>query len=155
MTPDEIQAIPLFEHVPRKRHAEVGRMADRITLPAGKIIVRQGDLAHEFFVIIDGVADVIVNGRRAALLGPGDFFGEIGLIGHPVRTATVVAGSDLDLAVIGRREFRALLRRFPDLARTVLRAGSRRVVTTLRAVESPAPDRDPVGVEVGGSLLAA
>ena len=64
-------------------------------------------------MILDGVADVIRDGRPVAALGPGDFFGEIALVGPPFRTATVVARSELDLAVVARREFRTLLRRFP------------------------------------------
>ncbi len=140
MTTDEIRAIPLFENIPSRRRTEVARLADRITVPAGKIITRQGDLAHEFFVIIDGIADVIRDGRGVAMLGGGDFFGEIGLVGKPFRTATVVARSDLDVAVIARREFHTILRRFPDFASTVLSAGSRRIVATLQQVEAAAFD---------------
>ncbi len=146
MTTDEIRDIPLFDKIPGRRRTEVARLADRITLPAGKIITRQGDLAHEFFVIIDGIADVIRDGRRVALLGGGDFFGEIGLVGKPFRTATVVAGSDLDVAVIARREFRTILRRFPDFASTVLSAGSRRIVATLHQVEEAPFDRENTAV---------
>ncbi len=87
-------------------------------------------------MILDGVADVIRDGRPVATLGSGDFFGEIALVGPPFRTATVVARSELDLAVVARREFRTLLRRFPDLAATVLGAGRMRVVSTLREVEA-------------------
>ena len=142
MTADEIRTIPLFDKIPSRRRAEVARLADRITLPAGKIITRQGDLAHEFFVIIDGIAAVIRDGRRVALLGGGDFFGEIALVGKPFRTATVIAGSDLDVAVIARREFHTILRRFPDFASTVLSAGSRRIVATLLPVGAASFDSE-------------
>jgi CRP-like cAMP-binding protein len=133
---NEIRAIPLYRSVPRSRRAEAARVTDRITFPAGGVVIRQGDLAHEFFVILEGVADVIRDGRLVATLGSGDFFGEIALVGPPFRTATVVARSELDLAVVARREFRTLLRRFPHLASTVLSAGRTRVVSTLREVEA-------------------
>ena len=72
------------------------------------------------------------------MLGSGDFFGEIALVGWPHRTATVVAGTELDLVVLARREFRTLLRRFPDLASTVLAAGRTRVTASLRELEAAA-----------------
>jgi CRP/FNR family cyclic AMP-dependent transcriptional regulator len=146
MTIDEIRAITLFDKIPGRRRTEVARLADRITVPAGKVITRQGDLAHEFFVIINGVADVIRDGRRVAQLGGGDFFGEIGLVGKPFRTATVVARSDLDVAVIARREFHTILRRFPDFASTVLSAGSRRIVATLQQIEAASFDSQNAAV---------
>lgn len=136
MHQNDVRTIPLFEAVPRSHRAEVARVTDRVTAAAGEVLIRQGELAHEFFVILDGFADVIRDGRPVAVLGPGDFFGEIALVGPPFRTATVVARSDLDLAVVARREFRTLLRRFPDLASTVLSAGRMRVVSTLREVEA-------------------
>ncbi len=117
MHKSEVRTIPLFEAVPRARRAEAARVIDRLTVSAGKVLIRQGELAHEFFVILDGVADVVRDGRLVAVLGPGDFFGEIALVGAPFRTATVVARSELDLAVVARREFRTLLRRFPDRRR--------------------------------------
>lgn len=149
MTADEIHALPLFKHVPRRRHGEVGRMAERLTVPAGKTVITQGELAHEFFVIISGVADVFVDERPLAMLGRGDFFGEVGLVGgEPYRTATVVAVSELDVAVLARREFRSLLMLYPDLAATVLFTGSRRVITTLRDVEQSRSERSLLGANV-------
>ena len=71
-------------------------------------------------------------------LGPGDFFGEIGLIGQPFRTATVVARSRVDLAVLPRREFRTMLARFPNLAAAVLSTGRRRIASSLREIEAAA-----------------
>lgn len=136
MTRDEIRAIPLFQTVPPRRRIEVASNADRVTVPTGRVVTRQGDLAHEFFVIIDGHADVIRDGMFVARLGPGDFFGEIGLVGKPFRTATVIAGSELDVAVISRRAFRTLIMRFPDFAASVLTAGARRAAATLRQVEA-------------------
>jgi CRP/FNR family cyclic AMP-dependent transcriptional regulator len=136
MHTSDIQLAPLFQTVPRRRRGEVAQLADRLTVSAGTVLIRQGELAHEFFVIIDGVASVICDGRPVRSLGPGDFFGEIGLVGKPYRTASVIAESDLDVLVLGRREFRTMLSRFPDVASDVLREGRLRVVSTLREVES-------------------
>jgi len=135
MTTSEITALPLFDDIPRSHRAELARLADRISVPAGRVIARQGELAHEFFVIIDGDVDVMRDGELVNALTAGDFFGEIALVGDPHRTATVVATSDVELAVLGRREFRTMLARCPDVAATVLASASRRVVASLRALE--------------------
>ncbi len=130
-----VRALPLFHGLPRGRVAEVASVTDYVIVPAGKVLTRQGELADEFFVIVDGVVDVIRDEEIVGTLGPGDFFGEIGLVGQPYRTATVVAASELHVAVVARQHFRVLLQRFPDVARTVLAAGNRRLVRTLRQVE--------------------
>jgi CRP/FNR family cyclic AMP-dependent transcriptional regulator len=136
MHTSDVQLTPLFQTVPRRRRAEVAQAADRLTVSAGSTLIRQGELAHEFFVIVDGIASVICDGRPVRTLGPGDFFGEIGLVGKPYRTATVIADSDLDVLVMGRREFRTILSRFPDVASVVLGAGRMRVVASLREVQA-------------------
>ena len=138
MTTTEIAALPVFREVPHARRTEVANRADRVTVPAGRVLARQGSVAHEFFVIIDGIVDVIRDGRTVSRLGPGDFFGEIALIGDPHRTATVVAATEVDVAVLTRREFRTLLARFPEFASIVLSTASRRVVASLREVEAAA-----------------
>ncbi len=127
---------PFLDTVPRRRRDELARATDRVTVPAGTALIRQGELAHEFFVILEGVVDVTRDGRHLQTLGPGDFFGEIGLLGPPFRTATVIARSELCLAVVARREFRTLLRRFPKLASVVLSAGRVRVASTPGEVEA-------------------
>ena len=129
MHTSDVQLTPLFQTVPRRRRGEVAQLADRLTVSAGTVLIRQGELAHEFFVIIDGESPASsVTGGPSDALGPGDFFGEIGLVGKPYRTATVIAESDLDVLVLGRREFRTILSRFPDVASDVLREGRMRVV---------------------------
>ncbi len=138
MHENEVPLSPLFQSVPRRRRAEVAQAADRLVIPAGSTVIRQGELAHEFFVILDGTATVMRDERPIGVLYAGDFFGEIALVGHPFRTATVVADSDLDVLVMNRRGFRTILSRFPDFASEVLCAGRMRAVSTLRQVEAAA-----------------
>lgn len=140
MTTAEIRAIPLFKNVSPRSCKKVARLFDRVSLPAGRTITREGDTAREFFVIIEGSADVMREGRRVAVLGAGDFFGEIGLVSEH-RMATVIARSSLDVAVIARRDFHQLLTECPDVASTVLTTGSRRAVSTLRQVEAAQNER--------------
>lgn len=136
MRTDTIPSLPLFASVPRRRREEIGSLADEVAVGAGTVLVRQGDLAHEFFVVLDGEVDVLRDGRHVATMSRGEFFGEIALVGSPFRTATVVARTDARLVVLARREFRTMIRRFPEVASVVLSAGQRRVASTLRAVEA-------------------
>ncbi len=136
MTTAEIQSIPLFDAIPSWDRASAARHADRVTIPAGRTLTRQGELADEFFVILDGTAEVECDGQLVGQLGTGDFLGELGLLGSPFRTATVRAQSELEVAVLGRREFRYLLRRFPEFASTVLLAASRRMARSVRLAEA-------------------
>jgi 5-deoxy-D-glucuronate isomerase len=72
-------------------------------VPAGEELTKEGRLAHEFFVIEDGAAEVRQNGERIAELGAGDFFGEIGLLETQRRTATVTATTDLRVIVMSAK----------------------------------------------------
>ena len=87
-------------------------------------------------MINHGIVEVIRDGQIVAVLGSGDFFGEIALLGDPHRTATAVAASDVDLTVVARREFHTMLSRFPEIASTILMKASRRVVADLRLAEA-------------------
>jgi MFS family permease len=131
-----LRSIPIFAplDIPTVDHL-AQQLSARMVQP-GTVVIRQGDAGDRFYVIDHGRMAVTADGRHVADLGPGDFFGEIALVGPPFRTATVVARSELDLVVIPRREFRTLLRRFPDFASTVLAAGRVRVASTLREVEA-------------------
>ena len=74
-------------------------------MPAGDVIVRQGDPADVAYVIVAGEADVIGDGRHLAVSGPGDTVGEIALLKDGHRTATVRARTDVDLLEMDRDAF--------------------------------------------------
>jgi CRP-like cAMP-binding protein len=93
--------------------------------------VSQGDFAYEFFVIVDGSAEVVRDGERVAELSPGDFLGEMGIVGKAVRNATVVTTSEADVIVMAERDFRSMARQSPDVASRIEAAveeRSRRIV---------------------------
>ena len=79
---------------------------------------------HEFFVIEDGAAEVRKDGERIAELGPGDFFGEIGLLETDRRTASVVATTPMRVIVMFQREFKQMEREMPAVA-TLIRSAIR------------------------------
>lgn len=112
-----IDSIPLFASVPRRRRWHVARLTDEVDVAAGTALTRQGGYAQEFFVVVEGTADVYRDGERVAGLGAGDFFGEVGLLGPRwERSATVVATSPMRLLVLARRQFRELLFAAPNVA---------------------------------------
>lgn len=117
-----IKGVPLFAECSKKELTEVAGIADEIDLREGKELTTQGKPGREFFVLVDGSADVKKGNRRINQLGPGDFFGEISLIKESPRTATVVATSPVRALVITDRSFRSLLQHQPQIQGKVMSA---------------------------------
>ena len=122
--------MPLFARCSKRELAEIASLADEIDLREGKELTRQGERGREFFVLIDGEADVRQDGKRLRKLGPGDFFGEIALVSRIPRTATVVATSPVRALVVTDRAFRTLLEHSPQIQTKVLEALAERVAPT-------------------------
>jgi CRP-like cAMP-binding protein len=94
-------------------------LADTVELPAGRHLLDEGRLPHEFFVILEGEVEVLHEDQRLATLGPGDFFGEIALIQHGRRTASVVTSAPTSLAVMSPTSFDAMRRQLPRVAERI------------------------------------
>lgn len=127
--------VRLFSGLTKRELTEIGKRADTATAHAGEEIVREGARGHEFFLIVNGTAVVRRNQRKVATLGPGDYFGELAILDGGVRTATVLAESDLTLLVIGQREFMSVLTQVPTLASKLLASMAHR----LREADTRAP----------------
>ena len=119
MDPREIAAIPLFAGLSKEDHKVVAQYADEVDVSAGTKLAREGKLAYEFFAIQDGTADVTREGQVIAQLGPGDFFGEIGLLGGERRVASVTATSPMRLVVLTGSQLRAIESRMPPLGQRI------------------------------------
>jgi CRP-like cAMP-binding protein len=124
---DLIKRVPLFSKLSRSKLNEVASIADEIDLPKGKELTREGERGREFFVLIEGEADVRKSGRRVNTLGPGDFLGEISLITKVPRTATVTTNAPTRALVITDRAFAQLLRDSPQISQGVLEAMGERL----------------------------
>lgn len=117
-----IKGVPLFTECSRKDLNEIAGIADEIDLREGKELTKEGRPGREFFVLIEGEADVKKGSRRVNTLGPGDFFGEIALVAQRPRTATVVTTAPVRALVITDRSFRSLLEHQPAIQGKVMSA---------------------------------
>lgn len=127
-----LAGVPLLAGLSPKDLAAVGRLADEVSLPAGKVVAKQGAWAEEFFMILEGSVRIERNGKHVRDMGPGDFFGELALLGKVGRSATVTCVTPTRLLVVGHREFTSLLASQPVIQEKVLHAVAE-IVATLDA----------------------
>ena len=115
-----LEQLHLFARLDKRERRHLAERAEEVDVPAGKRLATHGDLAYEFFVIEDGTARVEIDGAQTASLGPGDFFGEMGLLkADHRRTATVTADTPMRLMVLTGADFRVLNRQVPSVAEKV------------------------------------
>jgi CRP-like cAMP-binding protein len=112
--------VPLFSSCSRRDLQQVAKRTEQVQVPAGKVLVREGAAGAEFFVILDGTAEVSRHGRPVTTLGPGRFFGDLALLDRAPRNATVTAKTPMQLAVLGQREFAAMIDEVPGFAHKLL-----------------------------------
>lgn len=119
---DLIAGVPLFAGLSKSELGQVASIADDIDLPADKVLIREGERGREFFVLLEGEAEVTRKGRKLAIRRPREFFGEIALVSSLPRTATVKTRTPVRALVIRDVDFRALLQRTPSIAVKALQA---------------------------------
>lgn len=122
-----IANVPLFGELSKRDLAKIASVADEIDFRTGKVLTREGKRGREFFILLEGEADVRRRGKKLATRGAGDFFGEIALVSNVPRVATVTTISPVRALVITDRDFRSLLRSSPPIALKVLEAVAQRL----------------------------
>lgn len=127
---EALKGVPLFARCSKKELGEIAQIADEIDLPEGKVLTKEGASGREFFVLLDGDAEVRRKRRKVGTLGPGDFLGEIALVTKTPRTATVKTTSPVRALVVSEQNFRRLLTRAPQVQIKVLEALAERVAAT-------------------------
>ncbi len=127
---DLLKRVPLFAELSKRDLEEVSKIADEIDFKEGKNLTTEGAAGREFFVIVEGTAEVSRGQRKLRTLSDGDFFGEISLITKLPRTATVTTVSPLRALVVTDRSFRSLLQRQPAIQTKVLSALGERLDAT-------------------------
>lgn len=105
----------MFAFLGKRELRDIAALTDEVEIRDGDELLRQGDFAYEFMVIIDGHADVIRDGENVAELGPSDFLGEIAALEMGHRTATVVARTPMKVVVMTARDLRHIAREMPEV----------------------------------------
>jgi CRP/FNR family cyclic AMP-dependent transcriptional regulator len=121
-----LQAVPWFAACTDDQLSEIARIAERLHVQEGEVILREGRLGRELFIILEGTVVVTRGGRVVNEWGPGGYFGELAAIEAEPRSATVTATSDLDVLIVGPREFDAMMD-VPGFRNALLVGMSRRI----------------------------
>ena len=122
-----IASIWLFSECSAKEIRSISSVADSVTVPAGRVLVKEGTVGRELYLVVSGKAAVTRKGKTVATLGPGSHFGELSLLDRRPRNATVTSKTDMELFVIGQRQFNALLDTIPTLSRKLISAMAARM----------------------------
>ena len=119
MDASRLKSLPLFADVPDEELAQIAGFAQDVTVDQGRELVREGDFSYEFMAIEDGEAEVTRNGEHVADLGPGDFFGEMGLLEKTLRNATVTAKTPMKLVTLTGWDMKRMERHIPEATERV------------------------------------
>ncbi len=130
----DLKSIWLFSSCTGAELRKIRSSLDSLSVPAGKVLVEEGRIGQEFFIIVDGTAAVTRNGKKVATLGAGNHFGELALLDRRPRSASVVTETDMDVLIMSQRQFNGLLESVPTIARKLLSA----LATRLREADAKA-----------------
>ena len=128
-----LKGVPLFAECTKGELRQLASIADEVTLRSGTVLTREGRIAHEFFVLIDGTVRVSKGKRTLADLGAGDWLGEIALLTRAPRTATATATSQVRSLVIVDRDFSRVVKNMPSIAVKMLTCVAERLTRDARS----------------------
>jgi CRP-like cAMP-binding protein len=126
MVAERLHGVPWFAACTDSQLAEIAQIAERLHVQEGEVILREGRLGRELFIILEGSVVVTRAGRVVNEWGPGDYFGELAAIEAAPRNATVTAISELDVLIVGPREFEAMME-IPGFRNALLVGMTRRI----------------------------
>jgi CRP-like cAMP-binding protein len=132
----DLKSIWLFSSCTASELRKIRGSLDEVEVPAGKVLVEEGRVGLEFYLIVDGEATVTRNGKHVATLGPGSHFGELALLDRRPRSASVVSETAMDVLVLSQRQFNSLLQSVPTISHKLLAA----LATRLRDADAKAFD---------------
>jgi CRP-like cAMP-binding protein len=128
---DHLTSVPLFSDLSEDELDEVAQAATQLEFPAGKVLMRQGQTAHEMFVVIDGTLEVTRDGEHIADIGAGGVAGEIALLTHEHRNSTVATKTPASVLHIDGRRFKAVIDDIPQIAAKLLPVIAARMATNI------------------------
>lgn len=132
---EQLKRVPIFSQCSRSEFQTLARNTDQVSLPAGRTLIEQGHPNHSFYILLQGEADVLVNGNRVGQMKSGDVFGEISMLDRGSATATVVTTTPVEVLVMSHAQFRDAVRSDENIAHNVIAVMAER----LRHDTHPAP----------------
>jgi CRP/FNR family transcriptional regulator, cyclic AMP receptor protein len=114
LDPSRLKSIPLFEELGDEELAQIAPFTKEVSVETGKVLVREGDFSYEFMAIEEGEAEVTRGGEHVADIGPGDFFGEVGVLEKTMRNATVTAKTPMRLITLTGWDLKRVERAAPE-----------------------------------------
>jgi CRP-like cAMP-binding protein len=124
---ERLRQVPMFQELSTKQLGQISSLMTRIERPPGTVLIEEGQLGNEFFIVLEGTAEVRHGDEVLATRGPGEYFGEIALLDKRPRTATVVVTEPIVIEVLSRQEFSSLLAQAPELAQEIMATMARRL----------------------------
>lgn len=115
-----LQRVPLFESCSKRELQAIQKAGDELSMTAGTLLIDQGQMGHEAFVLLEGSVTVRRNGRKITTLGAGSIIGELSLLDHGPRAASVICDTDCSLFVIDQHHFHSVIEHQPRLAMKLL-----------------------------------
>jgi CRP-like cAMP-binding protein len=116
-----LKSIPLFASLSEEEVSQIAPFAEEIEVPAGERLVSEGEFSYQFYAIEEGTAEVTRGGEQVATLGPGQFFGEMGLLERALRNATVVAKEPMRMITLTGWEMKRLEKANPEAVEEIRR----------------------------------
>src|SRR5262245_56828248 len=113
---DRLKTVPLFADLDDRELEHLDRALTEGDVRAGHVLMREGQIAQEMVVVLEGELEVKRGDTHVATLKSGDFAGELAILAHSTRHATFTASTDSKLLVIEGREFLGVLEEAPHLA---------------------------------------
>ena len=129
-----LSQVPLFEGCSQRELSFIASRTDEVPVGAGRVLTRQGRPGNSFYVILEGEADVEIDGHRRGTLKKGDFFGEISMLDRGMATATVTTTRPSVLMVMSHSQFRDAVKASESILVKVLAVMGRRLRADLEAV---------------------
>jgi len=118
--------LPIFAKLDARSLEAIGSLARVVSMPAGTVLMSEGEAAEAFYVIVSGTVHVERNGEFVRSMSDGGFLGEIALVEERTHTATVTCATACEFVQLGRHEFGRVMDRFPDVRTRVDAAVARR-----------------------------
>ena len=122
-----LKKVPLFAHCSPTSLESVTGNTDEVDVEQGRTLIKQGEPSDTFYVLLEGEADVVIDGKHRRALGAGDFFGEISMLDRGPATATVTTTKPSRMMVMSHMQFRDAIKGNQDLLLQVLQAVAERL----------------------------